>query len=292
MEKEKLWTKDFISVTTISFFIFLAFYILLTALPLYLVGTLHTGAVQVGLMLTLFLIPAILVRPLAGQWVSKFSQKKLLVYSAGLFFIATLFYPFATNIWALFALRIFHGITFGIITTVKGTICAELIPVSRRGEGLSYFSMTMILAMVFGPFIGLNLGNINAYNLAFVICMAISAINIVFAVLMKEPQHSVEDKHLSKKQPFSFNDIIDKKAAPFALATFLLAFAYSGVSAFLSLYAKNLGLVSAASYFFIAYAVFILIFRLFTGRWSDKFGPKIIVYPSIVVFAIGLYLLS
>ena len=94
-------------------------------------------------MLTLFLIPAILVRPLAGKWVSKFLQKKLLVYPAVLFFIATLFYPFASNIWALFALRIFHGITFGIITTVKGTICAELILVSRRGEGLSYNTLNI-----------------------------------------------------------------------------------------------------------------------------------------------------
>ncbi len=152
--------------------------------------------------------------------------------------------------------------------------------------------MAMILAMVFGPFIGLNLGNINEYNFAFVLCMVISAVNIVFALLMKEPQHTLVNKAHFKNQSLSFNDIIDKKAAPFALATFLLAFAYSGVSAFLSLYAKKLGLIGDASYFFIAYAVFILIFRPFAGRWSDIYGPKIIVYPSIVLFAMGLIMLQ
>ena len=182
MDKPKLWTKDFINITTISFFIFLAFYILLTALPIQLTKEFGGGADQAGLLLTLFLIPAIIIRPFAGKWVSVGSQKKILIYSAAAFFIGTLFYPFVTNIWALFILRIFHGITFGIITTVKGTICAEIIPDSRRGEGLSWFSLAMGLAMVIGPVIGLNLANIGAYNTAYIICIVISVVNIFLSV--------------------------------------------------------------------------------------------------------------
>ena len=49
MYKKKLWTKNFIGITVISFLMFLVFYVLLTALPLYLVGTLHTGTDKVGL---------------------------------------------------------------------------------------------------------------------------------------------------------------------------------------------------------------------------------------------------
>ena len=218
--KEKLWTKDFISITTISFFIFLAFYIILTALPLFLVGNLHASADQVGLVVTLFLGAAIIIRPFAGKWVSNGSQKKILIYSSIAFFIGTILYPFATNIWVLFLLRIFHGFTFGVITTVKGTICAELIPTSRRGEGLSYFSLAMTLAMVFGPYIGLNLANIGAYNLTFIIAMVISAINIALAWVMKVPEQPKMEKQVQNKK-FSFNDIVDKNAAPFALAIFI-----------------------------------------------------------------------
>ena len=188
MQKEKLWTRDFINITIINFFVFLAFYILLAVLPLYLVDTLHAGTDKVGLLITLFLLPAILVRPFAGKWVSKGSQKKILIYSTIGFFIATMLYPLATNIWVLLILRVFHGITFGIITTVLGTICAEIVPKAKRGEGLSYFSMVMGLAMVFGPYVGLHFVNINAYNTAFIICMAISAINIVLASFMKVPE--------------------------------------------------------------------------------------------------------
>lgn len=292
MHKEKLWTKDFISITFISFFIFLAFYVLISVLPLYLVDTLHAGTDKVGLMITLFLLSAILVRPFAGQRVSRGSQKKILIYSSIGFFIATMLYPLATNIWALLVLRVIHGIIFGIITTVKGTICAEIIPTSRRGEGLSYFSMAMGLAMVFGPYIGLHFVNISAYNTAFTICIVISAANILLALFMKVPKRKEILNMTSKKSGFSLNDLFDKKAAPFALSTFILACAYSGVSAFLSLYAKDLGMAKAASSFFIVYAVFVLASRPFTGRWSDKFGTKVILYPCLILFALGMVMLS
>jgi len=292
VHKEKLWTKDFINITTISFFIFLAFYILIAVLPLYLVDTLHAGTDKVGLMITLFLLAAILVRPLAGKWVGKGSQKKILVYSTIGFFIATMLYPFATNIGVLLILRVFHGIIFGILTTVKGTICAEIIPKSKRGEGISYFSMAMGLAMVFGPYIGLHFVNINAYNTAFIICMVISVINVVLALFIKVPVNIEQLNMKSKKSGFSLNDIFDKKATPFALSTFILACAYSGISAFLSLYAKDLGMVKAASSFFIIYAIFVLVSRPFTGKWSDKFGARVILYPCLILFALGMLMLS
>lgn len=291
--KDKLWTKDYLSITALNFFIFLAFYVLLTALPLYLVGTLHASADKVGLVITLFLGAAIVIRPFAGQWVNRVSQKKFLIYSAVAFFIATLLYPFAAkNIWALLILRIFHGMTFGVMTTVKGTICAELIPASRRGEGLSYFSMAMSLAMVFGPFLGLTFANVNAYNATFILTMFFSALSIVLTLFIKVPDNNKGMKTFSGKSKFSWNDLFDKKAAPFALATFISACAYSGISAFLALYAQDLGLGSAASSFFLIYAGFIMISRPFTGRWSDRFGAKIIIYPCLILFAVGMYLLS
>jgi predicted MFS family arabinose efflux permease len=290
MDKPKLWTKDFINITTISFFIFLAFYILLTALPIQLTKEFGGGADQAGLLLTLFLIAAIVIRPFAGKWVSGGSQKKILIYSSAAFFIATLFYPFITNIWALFILRILHGFTFGVITTVKGTICAEIIPGSRRGEGLSWFSLAMGLAMVIGPVIGLNLANIGAYKMAYILCIVISVVNIFLSMVIHVPEQEKKENKTGKR--FDFNDLIDKKAAPFALVVFILACAYSGIASFLALYAQEINLVKAASTFFILYAGLMFVFRPFTGSWADRYGANKIVYPCVVLFAIGMVMLS
>lgn len=292
MTKQKLWTKDFINITVISFFIFLAFYILLTALPIQLTKEFGGGADKAGLLLTLFLISAIVIRPFAGKWVSEGSQKKILMYSAIAFFIGMLVYPFVTNIWTLFALRILHGITFGIITTVKGTICAEIIPPTRRGEGLSWFSLAMGLAMVIGPVIGLNLANIGAYGTAYFICIIISAINILLSVAIRVPEQEHSEKAAKSKKKFDFNDLVDKNAAPYALVIFLLACAYSGIASFLALYAQEINLVNAASTFFILYAGLMFVFRPFTGVWADRYGASKIVFPCVILFAIGMVLLS
>jgi len=292
MGKPKLWTKDFINITAISFFIFLAFYILLNALPIQLTNEFGGRANQAGLLLTSFLIAAIVIRPFAGKWVSTGSQKKILIYSAVAFLICTLFYPFITNIWQLYALRVLHGFTFGVITTVKGTISARVIPDSRRGEGLSWFSLAMGLAMVIGPVIGLNLANIGLYNTAFIICIAASAVNTILSMVIHVPKQEHLEKASKIKNKFEFNDLIDKKGAPYALVIFILAFAYSGISSFLSLYAQEINLVKAASTFFVVYAGLMFVFRPFVGVWADRYGASKIVFPCIVLFAIGMALLS
>ena len=85
---------------------------------------------------------------------------------------------------------------------------------------------------------------------------------------------------------------LTKKAAPIALVVFILAFAYSGISSFLSLYATEINQVKAASTFFILYAVLMTICRPFTGRWADMYGASKIVYPCIILFAVGMFLLQ
>lgn len=69
--KEKLWTKDFWAITIISFIIFFVFYVLLTLLPIYISDRLHASPDKAGLLVTLFLIAAIVIRPLPGNgWVN------------------------------------------------------------------------------------------------------------------------------------------------------------------------------------------------------------------------------
>lgn len=173
--KEKLWTKDFWAITIVSFIIFFVFYVLLTLLPIYIADRLHASADKAGLLVTCFLAAAIVIRPFAGQWVGKYSNKKILVLSSLAFLVITALYPVCHSIESLLFIRVLHGITFGVITTVKGTISARLIPASRRGEGISFFSLAMGLAMVVGPWIGLNMARWDAFTAAFWLCSAVAA---------------------------------------------------------------------------------------------------------------------
>ncbi|MFL6562103.1 MAG: MFS transporter [Bacillus sp. (in: firmicutes)] len=156
MNKSRLWTKSFISISLSNFFLFLTFYVLLVTLPIYAIQEFHSNASEAGLMTTVFLLSAIISRPLAGQWLEQAGNKKVLLTALIIFAGASLLYFFPKTIVGFLLIRLLHGIGFGMATTAAGAIVADLIPISRRGEGMGYFIMSTNMAMVLGPFIGLT----------------------------------------------------------------------------------------------------------------------------------------
>jgi MFS family permease len=110
---------------------------------------------------------------------------------------------------------------------------------------------------------------------------------IVFTALVHDP---IVEK--SAKRKLSLNDLFERKALPVAAVASLIAFGYAAVLSFISIYAKSLGLMEAASYFYAIFAAAMLISRPFVGRLFDKVGPNIVIYPAIGLFAAGLFVLS
>lgn len=148
----------------------------------------------------------------------------------------------------------------------------------------------MGLAMVVGPWIGLNMARHSAYIEAFWLCTGVSIVSIVLALIVAVPPVI---RHADGSKPkLGFAAMFDRAAMPFALVTFFMTFAYAGVSAFLALYARELDLMAAASNFLLCYAIFLMICRAFTGNVCDKKGPKYVVYPCLLAFTVGLVVLG
>ncbi|URM32354.1 MFS transporter [Cytobacillus firmus] len=289
MKKQPLWTKDFLSISVTSFFLFMGFYVLLTTLPLYILDDLKGDETQVGLIISVFLIAAVISRPFTGKWIDEVGRRKILLASLIVFAVSSLLYFWADTMPALLALRFLHGVGFGMATTATGAIVAEIVPDERRGEGLGYYAMFMNLAMVIGPFAGLTIVQYASFKWIFALCTVLSFIAIVLGAFVKIPQKAES----SVKHPkFTLSSLFEKNAVPVAISAGILAFAYSGVLSFISVYAKELDLLEAASFFFVVYAAFIIMSRPFTGRWFDAYGENKVIYPAIILFAAGLFLLS
>lgn len=292
MEKQKLWTRNYINVCLSSFFLFLVFYYLLVSLPIYVIQDLHGSASKIGLVVTVFLISAIIIRPFAGQWIGKVGEKVILMASVVIFTVATAFYFVPHTLTGLLILRFFHGIGFGMATTAVGTIVAEIIPDTRRGEGMGYYAMSMNLAMVAGPFLGLNTIQNLGGTWTFVIGLLLSFFGLLTSWLIKLDAKEKTGAVLRKAAPLRFQDLFEKSAVKISLVGALFALVYSSILSFVSVFAKELGLVETASFFFVVYAIILLLSRPFTGKWFDLYGANIIIYPSILLFAIGMLLLS
>lgn len=290
MKKQRLWSKDFLSISFTSFFLFIGFYILLTTLPIYVLEDLHGDETEVGLIVSVFLIAAVLCRPFTGKWVDELGRKKILLIAMCIFSISSFFYFWADSLPLLLGIRFLHGIGFGMATTATGAIVADIIPNERKGEGLGYYSTFMNLAMVIGPFTGLTMMQYASMNWIFVLCTVLAFIALLLSAAANIPENILNVN--TKSEKISFDSLFEKKAIPVALVTGILAFSYAGILSFIPIYAKELGLFEVASFFFVVYAATILISRPFTGRWFDLYGENKIIYPAIILFAIGMLLLS
>lgn len=289
-KKQPIWTGSFISISASHFIIFVVFYTLLTTLPMYVIKTLHGNAAQGALMVTVMLISAILLRPFSGRLLERFGKKKILILAAVLFSATMFLYLIFNSYGALLVLRFIHGISFAIATTATGAIAADVIPADRRGEGLGYFAMAMNIAMVSGPFLGLTLLQFISYNMLFLILSVITLIGIFLSTFVHVPERT--GAPAVKKRKFSVHDLFEVKALPIAAISGLVGFAYAGIVSFISVYSNEIGLAKVSGYFFVVFAVVMLLSRPVTGKTFDIKGPNWIVIPSLVVYALGLLLLS
>jgi MFS family permease len=291
MNKPKLWTKDFINISLSNFFLFLTFYILLVTLPIYALQEFDSNASQAGLMTTVFLLSAIISRPLAGQWLERGSNKKVLLTALIIFAAASLLYFFPNTVTGFLIIRLLHGVGFGMATTAVGAIVADLIPGSRRGEGMGYFVMSTNLAMVLGPFIGLTAIQQWGAKTMFILSVIVAAGALITGLTVKLSKTD-ETKKQVIVPAFSIKNFIEPSAVSIAIVGGFLAIVYSALLSFVSVYANEIHVSEVSSLFFVVYAIILLMSRPFTGKWIDQYGPNVIVFPSIILFAIGMFVLS
>ncbi|MFD3448226.1 MFS transporter [Microbacteriaceae bacterium 4G12] len=293
LNKPQLWTRDFISIAITNFLVFTTFYYLLVTLPIYSLQELHGTESEVGLITTVFLIASILTRPLAGKWIEKTGKYIVFISSLLVLFTASIFYFIPQSISGLLILRFFHGIGFGMATTATGAIVADLIPDSRKGEGMGYYGLTLNLGMAIGPLLGLTVMQQAGPTVMFVINALCALFALVAGLFVKLPKKTVMvEQPIERKTGMKTGDYLEKSAVPVSLVAAFFALIYSGIVSFVSIFAKEHSLVEAAGYFFVVYAVVLLFSRPFTGKWFDLFGANIIIYPSILCFAIGTFVLS
>lgn len=293
MNKPKLWTKNFISVAITNFFAFATFYYLLVTLPIYTLQNLHGNESEAGLIITVFLIASIITRPFAGNWIEKIGKYPVFIVAFLIICCSSFLYFLPQSITALLILRFFHGIGFGMATTATGAIVADLIPETRKGEGMGYYGLTLNLAMVIGPFLGLTVLHHGGAKLMFLINAFCALVALIAGFFVRLPKSMIVREVIKdSKTTISIKTLFEASAIPISLVSAFFALAYSAIVSFVSVYAKEIGLVEAASYFFVVYAVILLISRPFTGKWFDLYGANKIIYPAILMFAVGTFLLS
>lgn len=292
--KEKLWTTTFVVNMLLNFIFYLVFY-----LPTVVIGTMameryHASASIAGILSGIFIVGGFIARLWAGNNMKRLGAKKLLYIGTLIYFLLTFAYFFVHSVVLLLILRLVHGLGFGIAATASGTLAGAIVPSSRRGEGIGYYALSVTLSSAVGPFLSMFLYRTSGfYSLIWLsaLLLFIALVGIFFIHIEKttDSSNSIDNK-VHKK--FAWSNYFEKEALPISLIAFLIGISYSSILSFMDAYARNIHLSEAASFFFLVYAITVLLSRPITGRVFDGFGDNFVMYPTYLFFALGLLLIG
>lgn len=283
---EKIFSKDFVIIWFANFFIFLGFQMTLPTIPIF-VNELGGSEQLIGLIVGIFTFSALLFRPYAGHALESKGRGKVYIVGLALFVLSVGSFGLITSMMMLIVLRIVQGVGWGFSTTASGTIATDLIPPKRRGEGMGYFGLSSNLALALGPALGLTLADYISFTQLFFICAVLGLTALILALNIS---YKKVDESPDKTKPARF-DVVEKSAVNPSILLFFITLTFGGITSFLPLYAAEKG-IAGIQFYFVSYAIFLMVSRVFAGKIYDKKGDMYVIPPGTVLIFIAMLLLS
>ncbi|MCZ2128666.1 MAG: MFS transporter [Bacteroidia bacterium] len=280
--ERKLWNKDFI-ITSASYFLFaFSFNLLMPTLPIYLSEVLKVSPPKIGIVLSSYAIALLFVRPFCGFLVDSYERKPLLVIGTLLFVLTYLGYYFAVSVVFFVTLRFVHGAFWGLSTVAANTVAIDIIPASRRAEGIGYFGVNTNIAMAIAPYIAVNIYDQYGFDFLVTSALAMGVLSVLVALFIQTPKRVKSDN----VAPISLDRFILVKGIPILFNQLFLTFGWGTLVAFAVLYGKSIG-IENSGVFFLFLAAGIILSRVTSGKFVDKGYLEHMMVVALLAITIG-----
>lgn len=260
---ERLWNINYVKVMLTNFFLYFAFYILTPLLPLYLSEVFGASKDIIGIVLSGYTIAALLVRPFSGYIVDSFSRKKVLLVCLMTFFVFFAGYIAASTLLMFAICRTLHGAPFGAVTVANNTCAIDVLPASRRNEGLGLYGLSNNLAMAIAPSVGIYIHQLTgSYMVLFWIAFFVALAGVISAGTVQLPTKEI----IRNKEKISLDRFFLTRAWLLAINIGMFSFCWGVLSNYLAIYSKEeLGMVGGTGTFFA-----IISMGLFASRLQGR----------------------
>lgn len=261
--KEKLWNANYIKVMTTNFLLYFAFYLLTPLLPLYLSETFGASKDTIGIVLSGYTVAALIVRPFCGYVVDSFSRKKVLMLCLSGFAVFFAGYIAAGTILMFAICRTLHGGPFGAVTVANSTCAIDVLPSSRRNEGIGLYGLSNNFAMAIAPSIGIYLHNmVDSYMILFWIAFVVAISAVLIAWTIRLPEKDI----IRNKEKLSLDRFFLTRAWLLAINIAMFGFCWGVLSNYLAIYSKEVLSITGGTGTYFA----LLSMGLFSSRLQGR----------------------
>lgn len=280
-------SRDFVLLCLASFLFSEGTFVLFPVLPVFVVQELKGVESQVGLIMGVFAVAAVLTRPVSGRLVDVWTRKSGLRLGAVIYCIAPLLYTQVASVSAMLGVRFFHGIGIALYTTAAGVMVADLAPASRRGEAMGYYGMTINLAMAVGPALGAVLMQPIGFTGLFCFAALLAFFSLLLIHPLHEPTRAQSDLQTAGKRPPLFS----RAALLPGFVALCMTITFGAVVSFLPLFVQRHQLGNPGL-FFMVYSGVVVASRPLAGQWSDRFGRAAMIIPSMACLGLAMVTLA
>ncbi|MEZ3442062.1 MFS transporter [uncultured Alistipes sp.] len=262
--EERLWNREYGKMMCSNFMLFFSFYLLSPLLPIYLAERFGSDKDTIGLVLSGYVIAALLVRPFSGFIVDTFDRRKVLMVCFFLFFICFAGYLGAVTLPLFAVVRTFHGLPFGSATVANSTAAIDALPSSRRNEGIGYYGLSNNLAMAVAPSAGIWLYSLtDDFRLLFWISLIVAGIGFYCTTTVRLPARPP----VEGKPRLSLDRFFLTRAWLMAANILLFGLCWGVMGNYVSIYGKEVfGITNGAGVFFALLSIGLVISRLYGAK--------------------------
>lgn len=258
--KERLWNGNYRRVMVANFTLFFAFYVLTPLLPLYLSETFHATKDVIGLVLSGYTLTALLFRPFSGFLVDSFSRKTVLMVCFALFFVFFFGYIAASTLLLFAIVRTLHGGPFGALTVANSTVAIDVLPSSRRNEGVGLYGLSNNVAMAIAPTVGLYIYHLTGnFVLLFWIALIVAGVGMAVDATVRVPAKAV----VRNRSKLSFDRFFLVRGWLLGVNAVFFGFCFGVLSNYLAIYSKEaLGMTGGTGTYFLLLSCGLILSRL------------------------------
>lgn len=257
--------------------------------PLFLA---HLGADEllIGQVMGLGAAAAVATRPIAGHLLDVLGGRRTLLW-AGLVNLASIVpLAFVGVIGApLLLLTVLHAIAAGTLFASYFTYAAHIVPLARRIEGVAMFGVAGMLPNGLAPPLSEFLIDRAGFAAYFACAAGFTAVSLLFTLLLEDARGEHPAPTERPRASVWLRLVVLPELRVVYLTTFLFGVGLAAIFTFLAPYAVAAGRGEVGGFFF-AYAMAAILTRVVGGRIPERVGPRNVLVPALLAYAIGLAL--
>lgn len=281
---DRLVTSRFALMFAFSFTVFLSAFQLFPTAPFQILSLGGTQA-EAGLFLGLLTYASAASAPLTGAVADRLGKRRVLLACSAMIALLSALYAVMPSYHPMLVIVVAHGVFWSGLLSASGAYVTDMVPPSRRAEGLSYWGFASIIAIAVAPSLGLWVFDRGGWT---ALCIEATALNVTMAAIAWRLPPDPSRAHPAAR---SLRDLVEWRVLAVGVTLFLYSFSYGGITSFAALHADQQGVTPRALYF-TAFAAAIILTRPFIARHADRVGHRRLILPCLAAVVIGVALLA